>query len=56
MEPQKIRLFAMNLSFEVLQILDAIDRTGTFASAAETPHKVASSLTYLVQKLELDLA
>jgi len=45
----------MNLSFEVLQVLDAIDRTGTFASAAETLHKVPSSLTYLVQKLELDL-
>jgi Transcriptional regulator len=55
MKPQKIRLFAMNLSFEVLQVLDAIDRTGTFASAAETLHKVPSSLTYLVQKLELDL-
>lgn len=45
----------MNLSFEVLKVLDAIDRTGTFASAAETLHKVPSSLTYLVQKLELDL-
>ena len=55
MKPQKIRLFAMNLSFEVLQVLDAIDRTGTFASAAETLHKVPSSLTYLVQKLETDL-
>jgi DNA-binding transcriptional LysR family regulator len=55
MKHQKIRLFAMNLSFEVLQALDAIDRTGTFASAAETLHKVPSSLTYLVQKLELDL-
>ncbi|RDJ98079.1 LysR substrate-binding domain-containing protein [Paraburkholderia lacunae] len=45
----------MKLSFDVLQVLDAIDRTGTFASAAETLHKVPSSLTYLVQKLELDL-
>jgi DNA-binding transcriptional LysR family regulator len=45
----------MNLSFEVLQALDAIDRTGTFASAAESLHKVPSSLTYLVQKLEVDL-
>jgi DNA-binding transcriptional LysR family regulator len=45
----------MNLSFDVLQVLDAIDRTGTFASAAETLRKVPSSLTYLVQKLELDL-
>jgi len=45
----------MNLSFEVLQVLDAVDRTGTFASAAESLHNVPSSLTYLVQKLELDL-
>ena len=45
----------MNLSFEVLQVLDAIDRTGTFASAAEKLHRVPSSLSYLVQKLELDL-
>ncbi|WP_144109877.1 LysR family transcriptional regulator [Paraburkholderia sp. BCC1886] len=45
----------MNLSFEVLQVLDAIDRTGTFTSAAETLHKVPSSLSYLVQKLESDL-
>ncbi len=45
----------MNLSFEVLQVLDAIDRTGTFANAAEQLHKVPSSLSYLVQKLELDL-
>ena len=45
----------MNLSFEVLKALDAIDRTGTFASAAESLHKVPSSLTYLVQKLEVDL-
>ncbi|MEI6000441.1 LysR family transcriptional regulator [Paraburkholderia bengalensis] len=45
----------MNLSFEVLQALDAIDRAGTFAAAAEELHKVPSSLTYLVQKLEMDL-
>jgi DNA-binding transcriptional LysR family regulator len=45
----------MNLSFEVLRALDAIDRTSTFAGAAETLRKVPSSLTYLVQKLELDL-
>src|SRR3954468_23505430 len=45
----------ISISFEVLEVLDAIDRTGTFASAAETLHKVPSSLTYLVQKLELDL-
>lgn len=45
----------MKLSFEVLQVLDAVDRTGTFAKAAETLHRVPSALTYLVQKLEEDL-
>ncbi|MGF6776622.1 LysR family transcriptional regulator [Paraburkholderia sp. GAS334] len=45
----------MKLSFEVLEALDAIDRTGTFAEAAETLHRVPSSLSYLVQKLESDL-
>jgi len=43
---------AISLSFEVLEVLDAIDRTGTFAEAAESLHRVPSSLTYLVQKLE----
>jgi DNA-binding transcriptional LysR family regulator len=45
----------MKLSFEVLQVLDAVDRTGTFSKAAETLHRVPSALTYLVQKLEEDL-
>ncbi|SDH00579.1 LysR family transcriptional regulator [Paraburkholderia phenazinium] len=45
----------MKLSFEALEALDAIDRTGTFAEAAELLHRVPSSLTYLVQKLESDL-
>ncbi|MEA3083675.1 MAG: hypothetical protein QOC89_1372 [Paraburkholderia sp.] len=45
----------MKLSFEVLEALDAIDRTGTFTEAAELLHRVPSSLTYLVQKLESDL-
>ncbi|MEK7888272.1 LysR family transcriptional regulator [Burkholderia contaminans] len=45
----------MKLSFEALEALDAIDRTGTFADAAELMHRVPSALTYLVQKLESDL-
>jgi DNA-binding transcriptional LysR family regulator len=45
----------MKLSFEVLQVLDAVDRTGTFAKAAEMLNRVPSALTYLVQKLEEDL-
>ncbi|MFM0060964.1 LysR substrate-binding domain-containing protein [Paraburkholderia phytofirmans] len=46
---------AISLSFEVLEVLDAIDRTGTFAEAAESLHRVPSSLTYLVQKLEAEI-
>lgn len=45
----------MKLSFEVLEALDAIDRTGTFAEAAELVHRVPSALSYLVQKLESEL-
>ncbi|QCP53636.1 LysR family transcriptional regulator [Trinickia violacea] len=45
----------MKLSFEALEALDVIDRVGTFAEAAEMLHRVPSSLTYLVQKLESDL-
>ncbi|MGU7772584.1 LysR family transcriptional regulator [Burkholderia sp. MR1-5-21] len=45
----------MKLSFEALEALDAIDRTGTFAEAAELLHRVPSALSYLVQKLESDL-
>jgi DNA-binding transcriptional LysR family regulator len=45
----------MKLSFEVLEALDAIDRAGTFAEAAELLHRVPSALSYLVQKLESEL-
>lgn len=40
------------LSLETLEILDAIDRRGSFASAAEELGKVPSALSYSVQKLE----
>ncbi|WOD15942.1 LysR substrate-binding domain-containing protein [Paraburkholderia kirstenboschensis] len=45
----------IKLSFEALEVLDVIDRTGTFAEAAELLHRVPSALTYLVQKIESDL-
>lgn len=45
----------MRLSLEALQVLDAIDRRGSFAAAAEELHRVPSALTYQVQKLEQDL-
>lgn len=46
---------AQPLSLEALEILDAIDRQGSFAAAAEKLHKVPSAITYSVQKLEQDL-
>ncbi|WP_374351396.1 LysR family transcriptional regulator [Chitinimonas sp.] len=45
----------MKLSLESLLVIDAIDRCGTFAAAASELHRVPSSLSYLVQKLESDL-
>ncbi|HKO87700.1 MAG TPA: LysR family transcriptional regulator [Burkholderiales bacterium] len=45
----------MKLSLEAIQILDAIERRGSFAAAATELHRVPSALTYQVQKLEQDL-
>lgn len=42
----------IKLSFEVLEVLEAIERTGTFAEAAKSLHRVPSSVTYLVHKVE----
>lgn len=46
------------ISIEVLEILDAIDRRGSFARAAEELEKATSAISYGVQKLEeqLDIA
>jgi len=43
------------LTLEALQILDAIDRKGSFAGAATELDRVPSALTYSVRKLEEDL-
>ena len=43
------------LSLETLQVLDAIDRKGSFAAAAAELGKVPSALTYVVRKLETQL-
>lgn len=43
------------LTLEALQLLDTIDRKGSFKAAAEALYKVPSALTYSVQKLEDDL-
>jgi DNA-binding transcriptional LysR family regulator len=45
----------IKLSLESLEVLDAIDRKGSFAAAAESLFKVPSALTYTVRKLEEDL-
>jgi DNA-binding transcriptional LysR family regulator len=45
----------MKLSLEALQVLDAIDRRGSFAGAAAELQRVPSALTYQIQKLEQDL-
>ena len=45
----------LRLSLEALQILDAIDRRGSFAKAAAELHRVPSTISYTVGKLEDDL-
>ncbi|CAM3833606.1 LysR family transcriptional regulator [Parendozoicomonas haliclonae] len=43
------------ITLEALKALDAIDRKGSFAAAAESLHKVPSALTYTIKKLEDEL-
>ncbi|MEL0646240.1 LysR substrate-binding domain-containing protein [Pseudoalteromonas agarivorans] len=45
----------MKLSLDACEVLDAIDRKGSFAAAAATLYRVPSTITYTVQKLEEDL-
>lgn len=45
----------MRLTLDSLAILDAIDRGGSFAAAAEEMHRVPSAVTYSISKLEDDL-
>lgn len=45
----------MRLSLDSLVVLDAIERHGSFAAAAEALHRVPSAITYAVQKIEEDL-
>lgn len=45
----------MRITLEALIALDAIDRRGSFAAAAEELHRVPSAITYTVQKAEQDL-
>lgn len=43
------------ITLEALEIIDAIERRGSFAKAAEELNKVTSALSYTVQKLEEQL-
>jgi DNA-binding transcriptional LysR family regulator len=45
----------MPLSLEALEVLDAIDRRGSFAAAAVELDRVPSAITYTVRKLEGEL-
>ncbi|WP_296241350.1 LysR family transcriptional regulator [uncultured Enterobacter sp.] len=44
-----------SIPLEAIRVLDAIDRCGSFAAAANELGKVPSSMSYTVQKLEADL-
>lgn len=43
------------ISLEALQVLDAIERSGSFAAAATELHRVPSAVSYTVARLEDDL-
>ena len=42
----------MKLTLDALEVLDAIDRRGSFAAAADELHRVPSAITYSVQQME----
>ncbi len=44
-----------SLTIDALRALDAIDKRGSFAAAAESLFKVPSALTYTIKKLEQDV-
>ena len=45
----------LKLTLDALQLLDAIDRGGSFAAAAKELFRVPSTISYSVSKLEDDL-
>ncbi|MDC8756101.1 LysR family transcriptional regulator [Janthinobacterium fluminis] len=45
----------LRLSLEALQIVDAIDRRGSFSAAGKELHRVPSTISYTVGKLESEL-
>ena len=48
-------LIHMKITFDLLQIIDAIDRHGSFTAAAAALHRVPSALSHAVAKLEDEL-
>ena len=46
---------SIRLSIEALEVLDAIDREGSFSAAAESLYRVPSAITYTIRKLEDEL-
>lgn len=47
--------YSSPITLEALTVLDAIDKQGSFAKAAQQLNKVPSALSYIVQKLEEQL-
>ena len=45
----------IRFSLDQLQVLEAIDRTGTFAKAAKELHRVPSAVSYMIRTLEESL-
>ncbi len=45
----------MKISLELIEMLDAIDRHGSFSAAAEALYRVPSAISHAVAKLESDL-
>jgi len=45
----------MKISLDLLQVLDAIERHGSFTAAAAALHRVPSALSHAIAKLESDL-
>jgi len=45
----------LKITLEAIELMDAIDRHGSFAAAAERLHKVPSTVSYAINKLESQL-
>jgi DNA-binding transcriptional LysR family regulator len=52
---KSFNFFHMKISFELLQMLDAIEQHGSFTAAATALHRVPSALSHAIAKLEDEL-